>query len=82
MRTTIVLDDDVAAVIERLRVARRQTLKAIVNDALREGLKELSAPPAKRPPFVTSAADLGRCSLGNIDDVAEVLALAERESFA
>ena len=34
MRTTLTLDRDVAAVIERLRKTRRQTLKGIVNEAV------------------------------------------------
>jgi predicted nucleic acid-binding protein len=41
MRPTLSLDDDVAAAVERLRRTRRQSLKAIVNEALREGLKRM-----------------------------------------
>jgi predicted transcriptional regulator len=81
MRTTLSLDDDVATKIERLRKTRDQSLKAIVNEALREGLKHLAAPPRKRVPFRTEAVDLGRCLLGNVDNVAEVLAVAEGERF-
>jgi len=81
MRTTLTLDDDVAAKIERLRKTRDQSLKDLVNDALREGLKHLAAPPRKRGPFRTEVVDLGRCLLGNVDDVAEVLAVAEGERF-
>jgi predicted transcriptional regulator len=81
MRTTLTLDDDVAARIERLRRARKQSLKDLVNEALREGLKHLAAPQERRVPFRTQAVDLGRCLRGNVDDVAEVLALAEGESF-
>lgn len=81
MRTTLTLDDDVAANIERLRKTRNQGLKDLVNEALREGLKHLSAPPPKRAPFRTKSVDLGRCLLGNVDNVAEVLAIAEGEHF-
>ncbi|MEP6656973.1 MAG: ribbon-helix-helix protein, CopG family [Betaproteobacteria bacterium] len=81
MRTTLTLDKDVAAVIERLRKAKRQSLKAIVNEALREGLKHTAAPPRHRRPFRTDSVDLGRCFLGNVDNVAEVLAVVEGESF-
>lgn len=49
MRTTLTLDDDVAAKIERLRKTRDQSLKDLVNDALREGLKHLAAPPEAGP---------------------------------
>jgi hypothetical protein len=81
MRTTLTIDKDEAVVIERLRKTRRQTMKDIINEALREGLKHLVAPPRKQGPFRTASVDLGRCLLGNVDNVAEVLAIAERESF-
>ena len=81
MRTTLTLDDDVAAKIERLRKTRNVSLKDIVNEALREGLKHLAAPRRKRGSFRTETVDLGRCLLGNVDNVAEVLAVAEGESF-
>ncbi len=81
MRTTLTLDKDVAAVIERLRRTRRQSMKDIVNEALREGLKHIAAPRRKRGPFRTGSVDLGRCLLSNVDNVAEVLAVAESESF-
>jgi hypothetical protein len=41
----------------------------------------LSTPPRKRAPVRTTAVDLGRCLIGNIDNVADVLAVAEGESF-
>jgi Ribbon-helix-helix protein, copG family len=81
MRTTITLDKDVAAVIERLRKTRDQSLKDIVNAALREGLKHIAAPRRKHAPFRTGSVDVGRCLVGNVDNVAEVLALTESESF-
>ena len=81
MRTTLTLDKDVATVIERLRKTRRQSLKGVINEALREGLKHITAPRSKRGPFRTDAVDLGRCLLGNVDNVSEVLAVAEGESF-
>jgi Ribbon-helix-helix protein, copG family len=80
MRTTLTLEKDVAVVVERLRKTRRQSMKDIINEALREGLKHLAA-PRKRGPFHTGSVDLGRCLLSNIDNVAEVLAVAESESF-
>ena len=81
MRTTLTLDKDVAAVIERLRKTRRQSLRDIVNEALREGLKQMVEPRRKRKPFRTEAVDLGRCRLVNVDNVADALAIAESESF-
>ncbi|MEW6300434.1 MAG: CopG family transcriptional regulator [Thermodesulfobacteriota bacterium] len=81
MRTTLTLDDDVAALLERLRRARGASLKDLVNEALREGLRRMTAPPRKRVPFHTESMDLGHCLLGNVDNVAEVLAMAEGEAF-
>jgi hypothetical protein len=81
MRTTLTLDKDVAAVIERMRKTREESLKSLVNQALREGLKQLEAPRRKQARFRTDSVDLGRCLLGNVDNVAEALAVAEGESF-
>lgn len=81
MRTTLTLDKDVAAVIERLRKTRRQSLKAVVNEALREGLKQMAVPARRQRVFRTDSVDLGRCLLGNVDNVADVLAVTEGESF-
>lgn len=81
MRTTLTLDDDVAALVERLRRERRLPLKEIINDALRRGLREAVARPRAREPFQTRAVDLGSTRAGNIDDVAGTLAAAEGEDF-
>ncbi len=81
MRTTLTLDDDVAARIERLRKTRKASLKSVVNEALREGLNQLAANRDRDVPFRTEAVDLGRCLLANVDNFAEVLAVAEGESF-
>lgn len=81
MRTTLTLDDDVAALLKRLRRARGGSFKDLVNQALREGLKHMSSPSKKRTPFQTRSVDLGRCLVGNVDNVAEVLAVVEGESY-
>jgi hypothetical protein len=58
MRTTLTLDDDVAAAIERLRRERRAPLKVLVNEALREGLKQMRERPQLRESFRTRSVDL------------------------
>ena len=45
MKTTLTLDDDVAAALERVRRTRNANLKDVVNDALRRGLNDLSTRP-------------------------------------
>ena len=81
MRTTLTLDPDVAALLERIRAARDATLKDVVNEALRHGLKQMSerAPEVSR--CRTEAVSLGRCLIGDLDNVAEALAVAEGEAF-
>jgi predicted transcriptional regulator len=81
MRTTLTLDDDVAAAIEQLRASRDQTLTAIVNEALRLGLQALTTPPTAKERFRTRALDLGECFLPNLDNIGEVLAFAEGEDY-
>jgi hypothetical protein len=81
MRTTITLDDDVAASLKRLEKRRGLKFRALVNEALREGIKCMVAPPRKRGLFRTRSVELGSCRAANVDDVAEVLAVAEGESF-
>jgi hypothetical protein len=81
MRTTLTLDDDVTALLKRLRKARGGRFKDLVNEALREGLRHMTVPRRQRTPFRTQSVDLGRCLLGNVDNVAEVLAVAEGESY-
>ena len=78
MRTTLSLDDDVAARIEHLRQVLDKPLKEVVNEALRRGLAGMHEPRPSRP-YRTRPIDLGRCRLPNVDDVAAALAAAEGE---
>ena len=77
MRTTLTLDDDVAARLERLREERRLPFKTLVNDVLRKGLAALDAAAPERRRPATSPVSLGGALLPDIDDVSEALALAE-----
>jgi Arc/MetJ family transcription regulator len=81
MRTTLTLDDDVAVLLEKVRKAQGLSLKKAVNIALRTGLRELTTPDRRLRRFRTSKADLGRCLIGGLDDVAGALAIGEGESF-
>lgn len=76
MRTTLTLDDDVAAHLHRLLRARNQGMKALVNEALREGLRALeqerTALEVTLPLF-----RCGPCLLGELVSVSEALAQAE-----
>lgn len=81
MRTTLTLDPDVAALAERMQRVRGQSFKSVVNEALRCGLRAMAAPSGQPAAYRTPAADLGRCRIGSLDDVAEALAVAEGEDF-
>jgi len=81
VRTTLTLDDDVARLLERARRRRGSSLKQLVNEALREGLARLEAPPTPRKHHATKSVSLGRCLLDNVDDVAEAFAAADGEDF-
>jgi hypothetical protein len=82
MRTTLTIDDDVAAMLEQLRKKSGAGLKDLVNEALRRGLRELVVRPRPRAPFRTRSVDLGRVRIASIDNITEVLEIAEGEDFA
>jgi hypothetical protein len=81
MRTTLTIDDDVAAVLERLRRSRDASLKQLINEALRRGLKEMSGRPKRREPVRTRSVALGRVRIAGIDNIGEALALSEDEPY-
>lgn len=80
MRTTLTIDEDIAVQLERLRRCRDASLKELVNEALRRGLRDMTARPKQREPFRTKVFDMGT-PLVNLDNVAEALAYAEGENF-
>jgi len=79
MRTTVTLDEDVAA---KLRAEARRggkPFKQALNEALRRGLLERGAAAASRP-FRVRARNLGRLHAGvSLDDVAGLLDRIEGE---
>ncbi len=81
MRTTLTIDDDVAATLQRLRGKRDASLKDLINEALRRGLRDMSTPSKQRKPHRTPSAHLGTPRIPNIDNIAEVLAVIEGEAF-
>jgi hypothetical protein len=81
MRTTLTLDDDVAALLRRVQIDRKATLKEVVNEALREGLQQMASPRPARQPYRTPSLDLGASLVGSLDNVAEVLALVEGDDY-
>jgi Ribbon-helix-helix protein, copG family len=81
MRTTLTLDDDVAAILERLRKSRDASLKDLVNEALRRGLKDMTGRTKRRERLQTRSVALGRLRIASLDNIGEALAIAEGEAY-
>jgi hypothetical protein len=81
MRTTLTLDDDVAAALEQLRKSRNVSLKHLINDALRRGLKDMSNRTKRRERLRTRSVALGQLRLAGLDNIGEALAIAEGEAY-
>ncbi len=75
MRTTVTLDDDVAALLEKRQRETGKSFKDAINEALREAL---AGPKRARPGRVrTRTLSLGRLLVPSIDDVSDALETAE-----
>lgn len=70
MRTTVSLDDDVAAAVQRMRAERNIGLSEAVNELARAGL----AVPSQRTRFVQRTVPMSaRVDVTNIGDALEYL---------
>jgi hypothetical protein len=77
MRTTLTLDEDVAAKLKSIARRSGRAFRSVVNDALRRGLARPPASPA-REPFTVNARDLGALQPGlSVDNVAALLERVE-----
>jgi hypothetical protein len=81
MRTTLTIEDDAAKLLESVRRRRNTSLKVIINDALRQGLRDMIKPPRRGKPYVSRSVALVRCQFANLDDISEVIAVAEGVRF-
>ena len=71
MRTTLTLDDDVAAKLKTESQHAGRPFREIVNETLRRGLESRRA-TAQRPAFKVTARDLGNLKPGvSLDNIAE-----------
>ena len=59
MRTTLTLDDDLAAAVKVLARSSGKTFKAVVNEVMRNGLMSGEKPPLERKPFRVASAPRG-----------------------
>jgi hypothetical protein len=77
MRTTLTLDDDVAAKLKAESCRAGRPFRAIVNETLRRGLASRRA-TAERQPFRIGPRDLGDLRPGlSLDDVAGLIEQVE-----
>ena len=81
MRTTLTIEDDVAKLLKRVRRERNTSLKVVITEALRQGLRDMTKPPRRGKPYVTRSVTLGRCQLANLDHISEAIAVAEGDAF-
>jgi hypothetical protein len=80
MRTTLTLDPDVAAKARKSAAKLGKPFKEVVNAALRIGLEQINAPAVSKP-YHTKPRPLGLRKGLNYDNVSELLAQAEGESY-
>jgi len=78
MRTTLSIDDDVLDEARSLAERTKKPFRAIVNEALRQGLRVLEV-PTRRKPYVTQPRPLSLRPGMQIDNVQELLSLLEGE---
>lgn len=76
MRTTLTLDDDVAAAIEFRRQKLRHSLKQEVNYLIRAGLTQVEQEQPETPSFRVEPLDAGELLIP-IDNVQVALDIAE-----
>jgi hypothetical protein len=82
MRTTVTLDDDLAIRLERHRNQHGESFKQALNEAVRAGLNQLeNDADAGFEVRRTQPLALGRRLTGSIDNVGELLAVAEGEDY-
>jgi hypothetical protein len=81
MRTTLTLDEDVAAKLKAESRRAGRPFREIVNETLRRGLASRPA-TARRRAFRVTARDLGGLRPGlNLDNIAELLEQIEGPAF-
>ncbi len=76
MRTTLTIDPDIAALIERELSLTGLPLKTFINDTLRKGF---AAAEPKRAYAIPGALDLGAPLLPDVDNIADVLDLISND---
>jgi hypothetical protein len=80
MRTTLSLDPDVAALIEREVDTTQKTMKSVINDKLRRGFAVRADDDGSRGLELPQPLNLGQPKVQNFDNIAEILELIQDDS--
>jgi hypothetical protein len=81
MRTTLTLDDDVARMLEMVQKEQHKPFKQVVNEVLRKGLVAMKPDQAQQVRHETPELVAGKCKYPDLDNISDVLAVAEGEDF-
>ena len=81
MRTTLTLDDDVAALLEQVRKSKGLGFKEAVNQGLREGLQQMVKPDLPRKRYKTKPVSVGKILAPQVADVHELLEYLEGPGY-
>jgi predicted transcriptional regulator len=73
MRTTLTLDEDVAARLTELQKKRGVSFKEVVNQTLRQGLEQQAKRPQHTTRFTVKARNMGQRPGLNYDNIGELL---------
>ena len=73
MRTTLTIDDDVAARLEEARKKTGMSFKEIVDQTLRKGLERQQVSSRKLPRFVVKPRAMGKMAGLNYANIGELL---------
>jgi len=78
MRTTLTLDQDIAATARRAMSVTGLPFKTVINQALRIGMESVLAPPTSRA-YRTEPRPMGLREGLSYDNISELLAVTEGE---
>lgn len=82
MRTTLTLEDDVSVMLKKVQHELHMPFKQLINASLREGLSRFTSSRTKpRKRFETQSVSVGECFISNLDNISEILAITEGESY-
>jgi hypothetical protein len=80
IRTTVTLDEDVFARLKQASVTKGVSFKEMLNEAIRSGLTSMSLRTVPTT-YTIKPESLGKPAVKNLDNIGEVIATLEGESW-